>query len=227
MSVHSVSFLDSGPGFNVELPDLFGQDVEGAFPIEVQPGGGRKFVYVPPGLSENWNDERLSLEEAGTGPDGFEAEIWKRPESPTLWFVKWDLPGSYAVMHVREELEGFHAARDAINNVRIEFGSLDVPQVDLMGGWRSAASRVVGYKSELRFRAAKQDVGFVAFIGVFYPGVGKRKVVTRERQTPKGRVESSEVKTTGEVEVLCTSFKGEVDTRRIVSDVAAQIERQR
>jgi hypothetical protein len=120
----SFSFLTAGPTFRFDLPADFALIPTISTPI-INGVGGRLVDFVPSERDSVWRGDWLGensyLGEL-TGDDGRKADLYRRIESPPLWWLRWTLEAGGLYTHLREE--------DGEGMGQLELDSLSILETD-------------------------------------------------------------------------------------------------
>jgi hypothetical protein len=178
MATVRFSFLTAGPAFEVQVPDDFDATPETSAPLSIKDGKGwRSYVFVPNERDEGVSEPRLVREL--TDRDGRTVEMYEDSRPPTIWLLRWLLPGGVIYTHLRQE-EGPDWADTIVENLGIvENASLPVllPEPPLA----RAVSTRPGFQEDALFGSQTGPESLT----LRRPGYLDQGKVVREPDTPR------------------------------------------
>jgi len=116
------SFLTSGPTYRVELPGDSSRLPELSAPLCIRESGFRRSFDFAPIEFDTGPSPDLSVKGAFEGPDGLQAILYSREETPPQWYLRWELNDGALTSHLREE-DGPDYGEVVVGNLFIEQGS--------------------------------------------------------------------------------------------------------
>ncbi len=146
------SFLTSGPGFKLQVPEDFDTTPELSSPI-LNGHGGRRFDYVP--ASRDVNPPNVELVRTLQDRDGRLVELYFRLEPPPLWWLRWHLTSGFIYSHLREE-DGEGMADVTVKSLSIVESPEATPVLLMDPPLGFAASAVPDYEETAVFSSPKR-----------------------------------------------------------------------
>lgn len=120
-----VSFLTTGPSFQVKIPGSMLPLPELSSSIDILGTmTGRKCVFIPSPLDTPPDPEDWELLGYLQGPSPYRAELWL-PKEKHQWWLRWPLPHGAMYMHIRPEdtIEAAYLAAERLDIVNADEGA--------------------------------------------------------------------------------------------------------
>lgn len=176
-----ISFLTSGPAFDVAVPPQLVPTPFVNSPIELHPGNPRSVTFQPSPFGEVEFKGAIykALEPVSDGR-GRSVQVIEHREpdiiDPVQWFLLWKMIGGTLYTHVRWE-DGLSSIETTVSHLEIVDQPNTTPVALPSAPLKRAASRVQGLKETITFHSVSSDDG--SFLRLFRPGGLRSSSVTR------------------------------------------------
>lgn len=151
------SFLASGPGFQVALPDYFDALPEMTTPL-LNGHGGRSFDYIPYDRYEPPGADAEFLRVL-YDPNGRPVELYRRIEPPPVWMLRWSLTRGVLATHLREK-DGESHADVTVASLAIVEAPNGLPFLLPESPLRFLATSAPGYHEEVSYYSKTKGDGW-------------------------------------------------------------------